>query len=150
MSETPFLFIFHFGISCAMVGLIWFVQVVHYPLFRLVGEKDHPSHHASHMGRTGIVVAPIMLLELFSGLALLIIVVDPYSVYGNFFQHPKMAFASMICLVLIWLSTFLIQVPCHRALDHGKDTKAIERLIYSNWLRTLLWTARPLLLYLSL
>ena len=46
-----------------MVGLIWFVQVVHYPLMALVGEHGFASYAQRHQSLTSLVVAPAMLLE---------------------------------------------------------------------------------------
>lgn len=48
----------------------------------------------------------------------------------------------LITVLLIWLSTFLIQVPLHNALGVEKDTEAIRRLVQTNWIRTILWTVK--------
>ncbi len=47
----------------AMTGLIWFVQVVHYPLFRSVGAPGYAAYQAEHMRLATLVVGPLMLLE---------------------------------------------------------------------------------------
>jgi hypothetical protein len=49
--------------SFAMTGLIWFVQVVHYPLFRAVGSSGYAAYQERHMRLTKVVVVPRMLLE---------------------------------------------------------------------------------------
>ena len=46
-----------------MFGLIWFVQIVHYPLFGLVGVSGFPTYQAAHQSRTTFVVFPLMLVE---------------------------------------------------------------------------------------
>jgi len=46
------------------------------------------------------------------------------------------------CLVLIWISTFLIQVPLHHLLEQRADVKSMELLASSNWIRTILWSIR--------
>src|SRR5271157_6285468 len=46
-----------------MVGLIWLVQVVHYPLFRLVGSGDFKGYHHNHTRLISWVVGPPMLAE---------------------------------------------------------------------------------------
>ncbi len=57
--------------TLTMFGVIWFVQVVHYPLFARVG-ADGFAHYASlHATRTTWVVAPPMLVELATSVALL-------------------------------------------------------------------------------
>ena len=53
-----------------MVGLAWFVQVVHYPLFPLVGETGFPAFHDLHSRRTSFVVIVPMAIELVSSVAL--------------------------------------------------------------------------------
>ncbi len=43
--------------------------------------------------------------------------------------------------VLIWLATFILSVPCHRQLQKsGKDLSTINRLVATNWIRTILWS----------
>ena len=46
-----------------MVGLIWFVQIVHYPLFGEVGHDRFADYERNHQNRTTLVVAPLMLVE---------------------------------------------------------------------------------------
>lgn len=124
------------------MGIIWFVQVVHYPLFFQVGSGEHPDYHQGHMARTALVIAPIMLVEAITGILLL--------QFLGIFSQPKWFLAGLGALVLIWLSTFLVQVRYHRKLDHGKDTDAIRNLIGSNWWRTLLWSLRPLFIFAAI
>ena len=48
-------------------------------------------------------------------------------------------------LVVIWLSTFLLQVPRHRTLESGFDISVHRRLVGTNWIRTFAWSLRGLL-----
>ena len=57
---------------------------------------------------------------------------------------------NLILVLLIWLSTFLIQVPLHNALSKEKNKEKLSKLIFSNWIRTILWTARSILMILFL
>ena len=57
--------------TLAMVGLIWFVQVVHYPLFGKVRVRSFHDYKQSHQQRTTLVVAPLMLTKAITTLALL-------------------------------------------------------------------------------
>lgn len=43
----------HLFATAAMVGLIWFVQVVHYPLFASVGADGFTDYETAHRRRTG-------------------------------------------------------------------------------------------------
>ncbi|TVQ80742.1 MAG: hypothetical protein EA369_01950 [Bradymonadales bacterium] len=121
-----------------MVGLIWFVQMVHYPSFLQISREQATSFHKLHMRRTSMVVAPIMLCELVTGLLLVWLQIGPVSTMN------------LIGLVGIWLSTALIQVPLHRQIELGWSSSDIKKLILSNWIRTSLWSARGILLLSAL
>jgi hypothetical protein len=128
--------------TLSLVGLIWFVQVVHYPMLRDRGAGSYPQKHAEHAARTGRVVVPLMLVELFTAV-LLVVYGDP-SILG-------LARAGLILVGLAWTSTFLIQVPLHRVLTRGWNADAHRRLVRGNWVRTGAWTARGfLVLWLAL
>lgn len=117
-----------------MTGLIWFVQVVHYPLFALVGEPGSAAYAARHQALTTLVVGPVMLVELAASVWLAI---SPPA--GVAAWIPRTALA---LLVAIWISTALSQVPLHQKLLAGHDASTIGALVGGNWLRTILWTAR--------
>ena len=131
------LLLVHATATWFMTGLIWFVQVVHYPLFAGVGEERFARYEADHTERTGWVVGPPMVVELGAGLALL-----------RWRPETIPAWAAWLGLALlgcIWLSTALQQIPEHRRLLSGFDRGAQRRLVRSNWVRTVAWTARGLL-----
>ena len=44
-----------------------------------------------------------------------------------------------LILTLIYLSTFLIQVPIHNIISKDNNMFLLDKLIQSNWIRTLLW-----------
>ena len=45
-------------------------------------------------------------------------------------------------LFIIWVSTALLQVPCHGQLANGFDNKVHRQLVLTNWIRTVCWTLR--------
>jgi hypothetical protein len=49
-------------------------------------------------------------------------------------------------LAVLWVSTFGLQMPAHRALAEGYDERLVSRLVAGNWIRTAAWTARAVLL----
>ena len=120
--------------TCYMVGLIWMVQVVHYPLFAKVGTDQFVGYQTSHQTLTTLVVGPPMLVELLS--AILLLWYRPVPVPG------WLVYAALALLVIVWLSTAFIQVPCHEKLTSGFDAAAHSKLVVSNWIRTVCWTAR--------
>lgn len=117
-----------------MAGLIWFVQIVHYPLFARVGKAHFQSYEQEHQKRTGVIVAPLMLIELIVSIVLVVRVAEavlPFALIG------------LALVVFLWLWTFLIMMPQHRRLAAAGITPAsIERLVATNWPRTIAWSAR--------
>jgi len=117
-----------------MVGLIWFVQVVHYPLKREVGEATFQRYQDAHMQRTSWVVGPPMLIEAFTALALPFVLSSPAAQIA--------AWVGVVLLAAVWVSTALLQVPAHARLQAGFDLAAHGRLVRGNWFRTAGWTVR--------
>lgn len=125
------LFLLHVAVTWALVGLIWTIQLVQYPLFGRVKEDQFTGYHRGHMERITWVVAPLMLGECLSAGGLLLA--------GS---RDPLFLASLLPLAVIWLSTWLVQVPLHRRLEKGFTAEAHQRLVRSNWVRTLGWTLR--------
>lgn len=123
-----------------MFGLIWFVQVVHYPLFLRVGAEGFAAYETAHANRTTYVVAPLMLLELATALALL------FPAYRPTFVSSPTAWLGAALVGVVWLSTAFVQVPLHNRLHTGYSADVIRQLVATNWLRTAAWTARAALL----
>ena len=123
--------------SAAMCGIVWFVQVVHYPLFARSG-GDERAFARENKRLTGRVVIPFMLAE---GLAAAVLVWAPPP------GVPRaVAMLGLAALVAVWLSTGLVQMPLHaRLASDGHVPVVVERLVRSNWLRTALWTLRAAL-----
>ena len=129
---SQWLFLVQFSSTMFMVGVIWFVQIVHYPLLSRVGNKQFESYENSHVRLTTLVVFPPMILELITAVLLLSYPLPNLS--------PFTLWLGMILLIVIWISTFAIQVPIHKKLSTGFDSSAQFRLVLSNWIRTIAWT----------
>lgn len=126
------------AVSACLSGLIWTVQLVQYPLFAKVGADAFRVYHALHSLRISWVVVPLMLLELLLAVALAV---------RGCGVAPSWWIAAISALVLVvWLSTFGLQVPCHRRLGQGFDLSIWQRLVVTNWIRTAAWSTRTLLL----
>ncbi|SKB07161.1 hypothetical protein SAMN02745166_04633 [Prosthecobacter debontii] len=126
----------HTFITWALVGLIWHVQIVQYPLFLEVGREAFERYHVGHCLRISFVVGPLILLESATAAWLL---------WQG--ETQPLFLASLGFIVLAWASTFFMQVPVHNRLTlEGWSEPLIRRLIRTNWLRTLAWTARGLML----
>ena len=125
------------GASCAMAGLIWFVQVVHYPAYRFVGAAEMHRYQAHHQRATSWIVGPPMLVEL---AAALLLVVRPLPEI-----HPGWGWSGLGLLGVIWASTAFWQVPLHLRILNNGSAEDVGRLVRSNWLRTAGWSLRATL-----
>ncbi len=119
-------------ITCSfLTGLIWVIQLVHYPSFHYVDRKKFLAFNQYHQAAITVIVLPMMIFELLSALTL-------------FYLFPRTFIyqASLTLVVIIWLSTFLLSVPCHNKLLKEKNSATIKTLVKTNWIRTVAWTAR--------
>lgn len=129
----------NFAATWALAGLVWMVQLVHYPGFAHVAPGRFAEFHAQHSRRIGIVVVPLMLVELVTAAWL---AVDPPFA-------PRTFRLGALAVAAIWASTFLLQVPRHRRLARGFDAAAHAALVRTNWIRTVLWTVRAVAIALA-
>jgi hypothetical protein len=131
------IFLAHVAATLYMVGLIWLVQVVHYPLFGWVGPDGFVEYEAQHTSRISLVVIPPMLVEI--GTAFLLLFLRPTAI------PLWQVVVGIVLVLLVWFSTFFLQVPQHNILSQGFNTEAYRLLVTTNWLRTIAWSARGLL-----
>lgn len=132
----------NFIINSILVGLIWTIQVVHYPLFLKVGSETFINYVKSHQNRISIIVIPLMTIELLSSIFLYI--ANPYIELQTNYLY------SLIIVVLIWLLTFLVHIPQHKKLLLAFDERIIKQLVNTNWIRTILWTIKIPIIFKSL
>ena len=128
--------ILHLIATSVMVGVIWVIQLVHYPSFHFVELKQYTTFQSFHMARISYVVIPAMLTELFT-LILIVISMD---------QIDTLVLASAVLLIFIWLMTAVFFSGVHQKLTLGYDQTVVDKLVKLNWGRTLLWTLRLLLI----
>ena len=128
------LLLVHLAATFAMVGIIWFVQIVHYPLFARVGIKGFSAYSGVHSRLTGYVVGPPMLAEAATAVALVLWPPPGVSL--------SLTVAGLALLAVAWFSTALLQSPRHRELAGGFNPASHCSLVATNWLRTICWTAR--------
>lgn len=120
-----------------MLGAIWLVQLAHYPLQVFVDRDQFIDYQQAHMRRITFVVGPLMLIEVAAAAWLLFLAMpDP---------GPLLAWVGMGLIFVLWISTLVLQVPCHWKLEQGWDEQAYRRLVATNWLRTAAWSARSVI-----
>ncbi|MEM9201520.1 MAG: hypothetical protein AAGC53_07660 [Actinomycetota bacterium] len=124
----------HATATLVMAGVIWFVQIVHYPLFSAVPEASFVAYEQRHTYLTGFVVGPPMAVEGATAIALVVARPDGVPV--------ALTVAGFAVLGIVTLSTIFIQVPLHGRLAERWDSADAQRLVRSNWIRTIGWSVR--------
>lgn len=120
--------------TLVMVGIIWFVQHVHYPLLATFTLESAPRVAIEHQRRTGHVVGLPMAVEGVSTLVLLGMRPDGVAVVWPW--------VGAILLAIALGSTVLLSVPLHARMASTPEPNTGRRLVVTNWPRTIAWTAR--------
>jgi hypothetical protein len=128
------LLVVHLAVTAALAGLIWTIQLVHYPLFDHVEEAKFVGFEQRHSWRISLIVGPLMGAELIAA----VIVVWERPPYVS----AALAIAALVVLLVVHAATVLFSVPAHAVLGRGFDADAHRRLVQTNWIRTVGWTAR--------
>ena len=89
-----------------MTGLIWTIQLVHYPTFDHVADDHFADFAKFHASRISLIVLPAMIVELFTAFMML-----------KLYSWSQL---NIISILIIWASTFFLSVPCLK-------TSAIKR-----------------------
>ncbi len=132
------LFLLHFTVTCAMGGIMWFVQLAYYPNLAAVGRESVVDYQRAHIRRITGIAWTMLVIELATAMGL--VFVSPA-------QVPRAIVLTNAALVVaIWLSTWFVQVPLHKVLEQGWDDGAHARLVRTNWFRTIVYTLRGVLL----
>jgi hypothetical protein len=120
-------------------GVIWVLQLNHYPLYAKVGQQEFRDYMTAHNGR---ILLPIVLPSLAAFISSLLLL----------WQRPVEIPSWSVWLVnaanaATLLSTIFVQGKAHQALaDDGYSEILIQRIITTNWIRTAAWTINGLLL----
>jgi len=120
--------------SVGMFGVIWIVQLVHYPLMRFVPGARFADFEAAHSTRISWVVGPLMAVE---GVCVL----------AFFFAPPVslpwwLPWAGAVAEAIAIGTTMFVSAPLHGRPGANFDPALLERLIATNWIRTAAWTGR--------
>ena len=120
-----------------LAGMVWTIQVQHYPLFELVGEEGFVAYEAAHSTRISFLL------------------LGPWAVQGIttawiLLQRPVgvpwwMVLAAAAFAAATVLVTVLVSVPQHDVLSSGFDAAAHATLVGTNWWRTAAWTGHGVL-----
>ena len=118
--------LFDFGI----VIVVWLAQVIMYPSLAHIERDAFVSWHRKYSNRIAFFVIPLLCGQaIILGMLL-------------YYDASFLTVLSAALIFLCWVSTFGLSVPCHVQLQRGgKDLKVIRKLVWTNLIRTLLWTA---------
>lgn len=116
-------------IDFGLVVLIWLAQTIIYPSFEYLETSEFRRWHHRYSHIITAFVVPLMCGQ--AG-------VIAYQVMTRG-QLPDVA--SAVLVAGCWTSTFTLSVPYHKSLQkNGKQLDVIEKLIRTNWIRTILWS----------
>jgi hypothetical protein len=121
-----------------LTGLIWTIQLVHYPGFADVERRQWPAYHRRHSRNITIIVLPLMLTELATSAWLL------------WHSLGTLHLVFLGCSLFTWLLTALVFVPIHQRIGARPNEGYLRKLNNSNWLRTLTWTICSIASFISL
>lgn len=125
-------------LSAFLTGLIWVIQVVHYPLFLRIEPDDFRAYEQSHQKRISLIVAPVMMVDMTLSLLL---------VFTKYMDNAQAYLIVAFALNLaVFASTVFIFSPIHQKLGKNHDRTMIRKLVRLNIMRTAMWTARTILL----
>lgn len=120
--------------SVGMFGVIWMVQIVHYPLMRYVPGPEFARFETAHRVRISWVVGPLMAVE---GVCVLAFLFAPPA--GLVWWLPWAGAAAEAVAIG---TTVFVSAPLHERLNAHFDQASLDRLVTTNWVRTFAWTAR--------
>ncbi|MEO6055210.1 MAG: hypothetical protein ABIQ49_00065 [Gemmatimonadales bacterium] len=147
----PAILVVNLVTSLLLTGLIWTIQLVHYPLFAAVGEAGFGDYVRRHGSRISVLVVPLMTVELAAAVWLVVALGRPGACPGLCdWVTGWAAWLGLALVGVIWLVTAAVFAPVHGRLARGRSGRDLELLVSANWVRTVAWTARSALLVRAL
>lgn len=142
----PLVLALHVVATLYLTGVLWTIQLVTYPAFRFADRARLEAMTSTHANWMSWIMLPAMVLELATGLLLMIDGNAPWEYRGG----PWNVFRNLLTLglwqlALVWTSTAFIQAPLLARLRDETDEESLRLLIASNWIRTIGWTSRAVI-----
>lgn len=116
-----------------MLGIFWFIQLIHYPLFSRIKE-NFVQYERGNLKRTAAFIPPIMVIDIVTNVMALI--------FADKSLYIALISAALVLNILTWLTTFLFQMQIHQKLSVQYSKQVVSRLVGTNWIRTILWTGK--------
>ena len=129
------LIVAHCASTMFMVGLIWTIHYVHYPLFANVGETTYVAFQDAHVERIGRLLFIPWLTEGFTLIGVLAL-----AFLGGLktLRVPAILNGAAMAVVLV-ISGFW-SAPAHGKLAKGFDQSVHQQLMTANLIRSLAWS----------
>jgi hypothetical protein len=128
---TGALLLMNLAVTLFLTGVVWFLQVVQFPLLLRVPGDDFVAYLKTQRKRNTLLMALPMLVEVVTAIWLLVTPLPHRNV-----------FHAAVLLAFVWIVTFWSIVPLNSRLTRGYDESTIRILIRDNWIRTICWTGR--------
>lgn len=116
-----------------MVGVIWTVQLLQYPLMARVPADGFVAFEQAHQRRITMVLALFAPVEVVTAAAVALTVAE---------VPGWLSIGAGAVLAAIWVATGAFYGPLHGRLTQGFDPLLHRRLVRTNWVRTGAWTLR--------
>lgn len=113
-----------------IVIVVWLAQVIMYPSLAHIERDAFVSWHRKYTRRIAFFVIPLLC-----GQAIVVGIM-------LYYDASLLTVLSAALIFACWASTSGLSVPCHVQLQRaGKDLQVIRKLVWTNLIRTVLWTA---------
>ncbi|HEX7675931.1 MAG TPA: hypothetical protein VF412_17265 [Bdellovibrio sp.] len=120
-----------------LTGVIWVIQLTHYPAFAMIVRDQFVTFHKRHTSAMGFIVGPGMIVELLTAILLCR-------------EYQLVWICNLAGVLLIWGMTIFWSIPSHSKLAQGQDLLEIRNLVRTNWFRTCIWTVRSFVFILMI
>ena len=142
MELPQLLLLFWSALVFWVLGQIWLVQIVIYPLFAKVGEAEYITYHSFYTSRIPL---PVIIPGFASFLLPVALAFFGPAVPG------WMSAANIATGIVGLLVTVLLEIPRHNRLEKdGKNDAVIAELIRYNWPRTASISAQAAVAFMML
>ena len=121
-----------------MFSASWIMQLIDYPLFKFVGKKAFKKFKKERSKRVMILASFFLVLELITGI--LLIWIKPIGI------SSVQVWIGLSLIIIIWITTWTIEVPQHKILEAEFNEKTQNILLKANWIRTVIYSLRVVII----
>jgi len=124
--------------SVFMTGIIFFIQIVQYPLLHNISTFDFSCYFKKSNYRISWIVYSALVIEIGFAIGLSFLPVRAVMQVPILITYMLLAAAT--------LNTFLIQAPMTQRLQLAFDRELLSKVMFFNGVRLVTWTLRTILL----